>query len=147
MQVQNAKCDVNYAGTLHIASGNNRESNGYQDFIHQNEAQKKLTNAILKNRQNTFFSGILVIPTGGGKTFIAAEWLLKNWVDKGKKLLWIAHRHELLDQAFLTFMKNCYSGLLKNTKSINYRIISGQHDKPVHIKPDDDVIIASKELF
>jgi len=143
--MQKDHSQVSYAGTLYTVPGDNKKANGYQDFTHQIEAHKNLTDAVLKSSQDSFFSGILAIPTGGGKTFIAAEWLLKNWIDSNKKLLWIAHRHELLDQAFITFRKNCYTGLLQNKKSISYRIISGQHDTAVHIKPEDDVIIASKD--
>lgn len=142
---QENSCKVDYAGTLHSAPGNNREANGYSDFVHQNEAQIAMTKAILENEGKDFFSGLLVIPTGGGKTFIAAEWLLKNWLDKGKRVLWIAHRHELLEQAFGTFKKNCYHNLLPRKKSLHYRIISGQHDKAVRIQAKDDLIIASKD--
>jgi len=135
---------IDYAGKLDVASGNNREANGYKSFIHQNEAQIALTNQILSQPEGAF-SGLLVIPTGGGKTFVAAEWLLKNWIDKNKKLLWIAHRHELLEQAFVTFRKNAYSNLLQHKKSLYYRIVSGQHDKSVHINQHDDILIASKD--
>jgi len=143
--MQKETSEIPYAGILHTSPGNNRDANGYQDFVHQNEAQKALTGAIPNKNGNSFFSGLLVIPTGGGKTFTAVEWLLKNWMNHDKKVLWIAHRHELLDQAFGTFKKNCYANLLPNKKSIRYRVISGQHDKPVHIQAEDDVLIASKD--
>ncbi len=136
---------IPFAGILHTAAGNNRDANGYQDFVHQNEAHKALSRAVPDTNGDGFFSGLLVIPTGGGKTFTAAEWLLKNWISRDKKVLWIAHRHELLDQAFGTFKKNCFDNLLKNKKTVRYRLISGQHDKPVHIQPEDDVLIASKD--
>jgi len=137
--------EIPYAGTLHTSPGNNRDASGYQDFVHQNEAHRALTGAILNKNGNSFFSGLLVIPTGGGKTFTAVEWLLKNWINNDKKVLWIAHRHELLDQAFGTFKKNCYANLLPDRKNIRYRVISGQHDRPVHIQPEDDLLIASKD--
>jgi len=60
-------------------------------YAHQNEAIKALDQ---KNKDS--FEGLLVLPTGGGKTLTAVHWLLRNFIDKRKKVLWIAHRHELL---------------------------------------------------
>ena len=74
-----------------------------------------------------------MLPTGGGKTLTATYWLLKNYTDKNKKILWIAHRHELLEQAKNSFEQLAYSDILKNRISFNYRVISGLHDKAVNI--------------
>ena len=41
---------------------------------------------------------VLVIPTGGGKTIVAAE-VIRSAVARGKRVLFIAHRKELIDQA------------------------------------------------
>ena len=46
---------------------------------------------------------MLVLPTGSGKTLTAVNRLLRNAVNKGKKILLIAHRHLLLEQAADTF--------------------------------------------
>jgi TPR repeat protein/superfamily II DNA or RNA helicase len=135
---------VENAGTLTASPGDNRAANGYKSFIHQDEAQKALNRQIFKTPKSSF-SGILAIPTGGGKTFIAVEWLLKHWMSQEKRVLWIAHRHELLNQAFHTFKKNTYVSLLQNKRTIRYRIVSGLHDKPINIKPSDDIIVASKD--
>ena len=113
-------------------------------FKHQNDAIKNLNDKILRTDKNPF-AGLLVLPTGGGKTLTAIYWLLKNYTDKNKKILWIAHRHELLEQAKHTFEQLAYEDILKNRTSFNYRVISGLHDKPVNIKPTDDIIISSKD--
>lgn len=42
--------------------------------------------------------GILVLPTGGGKTRTALEVLLRRYVAQGKRVLWVTHRIDLLDQ-------------------------------------------------
>ncbi len=62
-------------------------------------------------------------------------------------MLWIAHRHELLNQAFNTIIDNSYSELLSDRTNFRYRIISGsnEHDIPVNIQATDDIIIASKD--
>jgi ATP-dependent helicase IRC3 len=111
-------------------------------YAHQNEAIKALN---LKNQ--SAFEGLLVLPTGGGKTLTAVHWLLRNFIDKRKKVLWIAHRHELLNQALETIKFTAYSSLLKDADKFSFRIISGlsTHDIPVNIKQTDDIIIASKD--
>lgn len=110
-------------------------------YEHQVEAMAELNKI---DKRETFHS-LLVLPTGGGKTLTAAYWLIKNAIDKKKKVLWIAHRHLLLEQAAEAFAKNCYSDMLVQETGFIYRIISGMHDKPIHIKPDDDILIVSKD--
>jgi superfamily II DNA or RNA helicase len=48
-------------------------------------------------------AGLLVIPTGGGKTFVTAHWLLEHHVRAGGRVLWLAHRRNLLVQAMDEF--------------------------------------------
>ena len=128
------------AGTVKIASGNSN----LELFKHQNDAIKILNDKILSSGKQPF-AGLLVLPTGGGKTLTATYWLLKNYTDKNKKILWIAHRHELLEQAKNSFEQLAYSDILKNRISFNYRVISGLHDKAVNISHADDIIISSKD--
>ncbi|MDE6777594.1 MAG: DEAD/DEAH box helicase family protein, partial [Oscillospiraceae bacterium] len=115
--------------------------NPRQLYEHQEDAIKKL-NAI---DEKEAFRTLLVLPTGGGKTLTAVYWLLKNAVDKEKKILWLAHRHLLLEQAAEAFAQNAYTDNMINHTVFNYRIISGMHDKPINIKKDDNIIIASKD--
>lgn len=128
-----------HAGKINIAQG----KSNLDLYKHQNDAIKEL-NDILVSDKNPF-AGLLVLPTGGGKTLTATYWLLKNYVDKKKKILWIAHRHELLEQAKRSFEQLAYSDILKNRSSFSYRVISGLHDRPVNIQPADDIIISSKD--
>ena len=126
-----------YAGKVIVSRGKNPK----QLYAHQLEAIHKLNK--LTGEKN--YKGILVFPTGGGKTFTAVSWVLKNAIDKNKKVLWIAHRHELLNQAKYTIQNSAYLDILPNKKEFTYRIISGMHDRPVNIKIEDDIIIASKD--
>lgn len=137
-----SKISVPYAGRIEVVNGNNPKSL----YLHQEQAVKQLDKRIIKTNKYPF-AGLLVLPTGGGKTVTAVQWLSRNYIDNSKKILWIAHRHELLEQALETFKKNAYTNILKNKKSFNYRIISGlsSHDKPVNIKATDDIIIGSKD--
>ena len=140
ISINSKKIEYPHAGTINIASG----KSNLVLFKHQNDAIKNLNNKILHTGKNPF-AGLLVLPTGGGKTLTATYWLLKNYTDQHKKILWIAHRHELLEQAKQSFERLAYMDILKNRTSFNYRIISGLHDKPVNIKPTDDIIISSKD--
>lgn len=129
-----------YAGTIRVRE----ERNPIELYLHQTEALQELDKAIL-NKNSGKFAGLLVIPTGGGKTLTAVHWVLRNVINNGKKVLWLAHRHELLEQALSAVKRNAYSNVLNKRKQFNYRIISGQHDRPVNIKQDDDFIVASKD--
>lgn len=112
-------------------------------YIHQKEAINQLTEQSKKD----IFKSLLVIPTGGGKTFTTVYWVLKEMINNNKKVLWLAHRHELLNQTLKTAGNTAYKDVLPNIEKFSYRIISGssEHDNPVNIKKDDDFIIASKD--
>lgn len=130
-----------HAGTVTIE----QSESGIEPYPHQEEAFYNLQKEIIKSNKNPF-AGLLVLPTGGGKTLTAAHWISKNILDKNKKVLWVAHRHELLEQAQKTFAeKLAFKDIFANKQSFNYRILSGIHDKPVHIKQTDDIIISSKD--
>lgn len=135
------KVRFKHAGTVTIE----QSESGIEPYPHQEEAFYNLQKEIIKSNKNPF-AGLLVLPTGGGKTLTAAHWISKNILDKNKKVLWVAHRHELLEQAQKTFAeKLAFKDIFANKQSFNYRILSGIHDKPVHIKQSDDIIISSKD--
>ncbi|MGC7872103.1 DEAD/DEAH box helicase family protein [Desulfosporosinus sp. SYSU MS00001] len=125
------------AGTVNVKPGKNPR----QLYEHQVNA----ITALNKIDAQDSFSTLVVLPTGGGKTMTAATWLLSSAVDKTKKVLWIAHRHLLLEQAAEAFFRNAYTETMVNSTSFKYRIISGQHDRPIHIKTDENVLIVSKD--
>jgi len=130
-----------YSGSIFIKN----EESGLSLYKHQEDAIENLQNKIIKSDKIPF-AGLLVLPTGGGKTLTVAHWLAKNYLDQNKKILWIAHRHELLEQAKSTFEERlAFKDVFSNVNSINYRLISGIHDKPVSIKQSDDLIISSKD--
>jgi superfamily II DNA or RNA helicase len=136
-----ARVKFKHAGTITIE----QSESGIEPYPHQKEAFYNLQKEIIKSNKNPF-AGLLVLPTGGGKTLTAAHWISKNILDKNKKVLWVAHRHELLEQAQKTFAeKLAFKDIFTNKQSFNYRILSGIHDKPVHIKQTDDIIISSKD--
>ncbi|MGA9383078.1 MAG: DEAD/DEAH box helicase family protein, partial [Phormidium sp.] len=77
------------------------QKNPRQPAAHQEEALKKLSqwfNQAQPKPQHK--GGILVLPTGGGKTFTADRFLCTAPLPSGYKVLWLAHTHHLLVQAF-----------------------------------------------
>ena len=137
--VKTAKVET--AGTVFIS----QEESGINLYPHQITAFDRMTKKIANSEQYPY-KGLLVLPTGGGKTMTAARWIAENILDKGIKVLWLAHRHELLDQAKKTFTATlAYKDIFKTKKELKWRIVSGIHDMAVNIKNDDDIVFASKD--
>ena len=111
------------------------------------EHQKKAMAGLDKMNQSTSYSTLVVLPTGGGKTYTASTWLLKNAIDQKKKILWIAHRQMLLDQAAESFQKFAYTETIPHVSSFSFRIVSGStsHDRTSDIKSTDNLLIVSKD--
>ena len=116
---------------------------GRTPYNHQKEA---MSNLDCINRSSSY-STLIVLPTGGGKTYTASMWLLKNAIDNNKKILWIAHRQMLLDQAADSFMKYAYAEIIPHISSFRFRIVSGSssHDRAVNIDSKDNLLIVSKD--
>lgn len=112
-------------------------------YQHQKEAKHNLD---IINKKDSY-STLVVLPTGGGKTYTVATWLLKNAIDKHKKVIWIAHRQMLIEQAFETFKAYSFLDYLPNISSFNFRIISGHkdHDRMINIASNDDILFVSKD--
>ena len=112
-------------------------------YNHQKDAMTKLN---LIDKEDSF-STLVVLPTGGGKTYTASTWLLKSAVDKKKKIIWIAHRQMLLDQAAESFQKFAYSEAMPHISEFTYRIVSGSssHDRSIDISEKDNILILSKD--
>jgi len=110
----------------------------------QKEASDRLDNSLREFESSKRFEGIVVMPTGSGKTYTTVQWLLsKVLVRERFKVLWLAHRHELLNQAARDFVR--LSGLLSQSdkQEFRLRIVSGMHCKTSQITKDEDVVIAS----
>ncbi len=111
------------------------------------EHQKKAMECLDLINQTKAYSTLVVLPTGGGKTYTASMWLLKNAIDKGKKILRIAHRQMLLEQAAESFQQFAYAEVIPHISSFAFRIISGSsnHDRTSDINMKDNLLIASKD--
>lgn len=118
-------------------------SNGRSPYEHQRKAMECLD--IMDKLDD--YSTLVVLPTGGGKTYTASSWLLRKAINKHKKILWIAHRQMLLNQAAESFQKFAYAESMPNVSSFKYRIVSGatSHDRTIDIVSSDNLLIASKD--
>ena len=51
-----------------------------------------------ESRPRPYAGGILVLPTGAGKTFTTVRFLCRRPISDGYRVLWLAHTHHLLAQ-------------------------------------------------
>ena len=73
--------EVKSFGEVYPKKGTNTRT----PYEHQKKAMACLDNV----NSSPAYSTLVVLPTGGGKTYTASMWLLKNALDKKKKILWI----------------------------------------------------------
>jgi superfamily II DNA or RNA helicase len=102
----------------------------------------------------THKGGILVLPTGGGKTFTATRFLTEGPLSKGHKVVWLAHTHHLLDQAFAGFGRDAEGryevGHIGGDRDrLTLRTVSGTlgHGKVAEIRASDDVVIITLQTL
>ncbi|MGE3327159.1 MAG: DEAD/DEAH box helicase, partial [Acidimicrobiia bacterium] len=70
---------------------------------YQLEAQRNL-DALIRAAQPSDRRGVLVFPTGAGKTATVVSWALQKMVEQPElRILWVAHQQELLSQAVRVF--------------------------------------------
>ncbi len=141
---ENAVKEVNADADLWVTDDNAMQvvaaagKHPHRLYDHQEKAVKRM---VLKMKAG--FAGVLVLPTGGGKTRTAVHWLLSNVIENGGKVLWLAHRHSLIDQACSAFCQTGYRDVLRTKERFICRKVSGRHAQPREIRADDDVVIGS----
>lgn len=89
--------------------------------------------------------GMLVMPTGSGKTRTAVYFLNKYFISSGYQVIWLTHRHMLIDQTADAFYN--LSPLVRqgnpNIKIFKMACISGKHSSIKATEKDDSVMIMS----
>lgn len=90
-------------------------------------------------------SGLLVMPTGSGKTRTSVYFLLREMAARGYQIFWLAHRFMLIEQA----ADVCYrfSPLIhennREKEEFHMVCISGKHASVQALDKDDDLVISS----
>lgn len=107
---------------------------------HQIAAWDRMTAYYLQQRKN---AGLVVVPTGGGKTVLAALWLLQHHIQQGGRVLWLAHRRSLLRQAFSTFSRLANAAAPK--PQLGLIAISSDHARWSEVDDTRDVVFASMQ--
>ena len=114
------------------------QSNKFQAYPHQKAAWNAMDRHFIGEAKKK--AGMMVVPTGGGKTTIAARWLLKNYVDQKGRVLWLSHRRSLLEQAFDTF---AHASHLASTKArLAMMAISSQDKNWSNVEAGHDVVFS-----
>lgn len=88
--------------------------------------------------------GMLVMPTGGGKTFTAVRLACQRLITDGYKVLWVAPSYDLVNHAFDDFGED--AGMISGEKrTLAVRCVSGAsgHYSASNIETDDDVVIGT----
>uniref|UniRef100_UPI0025D0F87E DEAD/DEAH box helicase n=1 Tax=uncultured Selenomonas sp. TaxID=159275 RepID=UPI0025D0F87E len=104
------------------------------------------------DRLNAFFdltgkveekqSGMLVMPTGSGKTFTTVTWLLSQGVAQGYRVIWLVHRQELVEQTFREFCKLAPTLAAYGVSRVKLLPVSGKH-AAMSMAVGDDITVAS----
>ncbi len=113
-------------------------------FPYQVEAWDSLSACHARKDSPGGFPGLLVMPTGSGKTYTAVHWLMENVVARGGRVMWVAHREALLEQAQEWFTR--LAGLAASSARedpLVVRIVSGRHCVVSQLTPDDDIMLCS----
>lgn len=111
-------------------------------FVYQSEVVASLRRHTAQSADGVVH-GLVVMPTGSGKTKTAVSWLVGDHVATGGKVLWLTHRQELLRQTAQAFIKEAPA--LKDRKQrLRLRLIGGGYSAGTTIASDDfDIAVAS----
>lgn len=108
----------------------------------QKDAINKLEEDFIKKDK---LNGMLVMPTGSGKTMTATHFLLKKMINKGYQVIWLTHRHMLIDQTASSFYNFAPLVKLENSKKkkLQMTCVSGEHSSIRATEKNDDIMIIS----
>lgn len=122
------------------------------------EHQKKIAYILDEMDKKENFSTLVTVPTGGGKTKIAADFCMKKLEEKGNKVLWIADRLELLKQSIeriadmdkprnISYQLLCSGMGEVNTDKKKETRSTSKVEKISDIKPQTDMLFASVQTI
>lgn len=109
---------------------------------YQETAWERLDASVQRAGPDALWRGLLVMPTGAGKTYTSVRWAVDRVLSKGQRVLWIAHRHELLEQAAAEFHR-LLAFASPHHAPYRVRIVSGIHCAATMVGVEDHVVVAS----
>jgi len=89
-------------------------------------------------------AGMIVLPTGAGKTSTVVEWLLRQMELENIGVLWLAHQQELVEQAASSFEKLAASR--PESFSRTMRVVHGNSGSVSQIRDADVAILTFQSL-
>ena len=93
--------------------------------------------------------GMLVMPTGSGKSRTATYFLIKEMISRDYQILWLAHRHMLIEQAADCFYR--FAGLSKlvnpDIKSYKISCVSGEHLRMSQIDKHEIIVASINSVY
>ena len=137
----NAQPDCMFCGTYDLGDLR-KHPDTRQVAAHQSQSLEKLREWYASKANPT--GGILVLPTGGGKTFTAVRFVCRGPLSEGYRVLWLAQTHHLLEQAYHEFVRSA-GGIAEPKGELAVRVVSATpgHMPVREIKPTDDVVIGT----
>lgn len=113
-------------------------------FDHQVDAWKSLDH-LAETAGDAGASGLLVLPTGAGKTFTVVAWLLRRLdKDPALRVLWLAGQRELVEQAARAFVDHAET-LSPKTERLLRVVHGGANPASALADSDVDVICATRQ--
>lgn len=113
-------------------------------FPHQRAAFEALNNTF--SMPITGYKGsLLVLPTGGGKTFTATNWISCVVLSRNIKVLWLAQSSYLLNQATKSFQDEAFNIHTRTSLKIRTVSSSTSHANSSSIELSDDVVIVTTQ--
>jgi len=108
----------------------------------QQEAVNELKKHFIEQENQ---AGLLVMPTGSGKTRTAAAFLLQEMIPQGYQIVWLTHRHMLIDQTAAVFYNNSPAIKKYDQKKKHFQMVcvSGNHQTIKATEKEDDLMILS----
>ena len=110
-------------------------------YVHQTTTWDRMSTQYLEADKA---AGLVVLPTGGGKTVVAAHWLLRKVLAHGGRVLWLAGRQSLLRQAFKTF-KDLANLSYPDKKFLELIAVSSEFHRWGTVSHEHDVVFASSQ--
>ncbi len=99
-------------------------------------------------RDGLAMRGLLVMPTGSGKTRTAVAWLIDDVIASGRQVLWVTHSRELLRQTARAFIEDAPRLKRHGRDDLRIRLISGEHSRGTTVGADGhDVAIATVQTL